>query len=144
MTPAERLLARLERVKAAGAGRWMARCPAHDDRNPSLAIREDERGRVLVHCHAGCATVDVLAAVGLTLAELFPEQDRQRFGPEQLSTWRRAKLLAEAEHERLILELIDQYRAAGRTLSPADLDRGRQARRRLLAIARALGIGRQA
>lgn len=33
---------------------WMARCPAHDDRNPSLAISEDVTGKVLVHCHAGC------------------------------------------------------------------------------------------
>ncbi len=40
----------------------MARCPAHDDRNPSLAIR-DHDGRVLVHCHAGCAQADVVNAL---------------------------------------------------------------------------------
>ena len=33
---------------------WAARCPAHDDRTPSLAIRQTEEGNVLVHCHAGC------------------------------------------------------------------------------------------
>jgi DNA primase len=41
-----------------GAG-WMARCPAHEDRSPSLAIRESD-GRVLVHCHAGCKQGDVI------------------------------------------------------------------------------------
>ena len=45
----------------------MARCPAHEDREPSLAIRETD-GKVLVHCHAGCdqrAVVDALRRKGL-------------------------------------------------------------------------------
>jgi putative DNA primase/helicase len=41
---------------------WMAKCPAHDDRNPSLAIRES-KGKALVHCHAGCKQRDVIAAL---------------------------------------------------------------------------------
>jgi len=53
-------------AKALGArkaGRdWAARCPAHDDREPSLSIR-DAGGKVLVHCHAGCDQRDVLAAL---------------------------------------------------------------------------------
>ena len=36
-------------------GGWMARCPAHDDHTPSLSIAEAADGKVLVHCHAGCA-----------------------------------------------------------------------------------------
>ena len=38
--------------RKAGGG-WMARCPAHDDRAPSLSIRDADDGKVLVHCHAG-------------------------------------------------------------------------------------------
>ena len=41
---------------------WMARCPAHDDRKPSLSIR-DENGKVLFHCHAGCRQEQVIAAL---------------------------------------------------------------------------------
>ncbi len=41
---------------------WMAKCPAHNDNNPSLSIREKD-GRVLVRCHAGCAQGDVIAAL---------------------------------------------------------------------------------
>ena len=52
-------------AKALGAHRtgttWMARCPAHDDRSPSLAICERKVGKVLVHCHAGCEQRDVIA-----------------------------------------------------------------------------------
>ena len=41
---------------------WMAKCPAHDDHNPSLSIREVD-GKVLLHCHAGCAQHDVIDAL---------------------------------------------------------------------------------
>lgn len=50
---------------------WMARCPAHDDRTPSLAVRETN-GTVLVRCHAGCDQQKVLSALrdrGLWRAE---------------------------------------------------------------------------
>lgn len=72
---AEILLSRLERVKRTGAGRWLARCPAHDDEGPSLSIRELDDGRVLVHCFAGCAVHSVLSAVGLSFNDLFPPGD---------------------------------------------------------------------
>src|SRR5712664_2251507 len=42
---------------------WMARCPAHDDRKPSLSIREADDGKALVHCHAGCGQKQVIAAL---------------------------------------------------------------------------------
>lgn len=41
---------------------WAARCPAHDDQNPSLSIC-DADGKVLVHCHAGCAQSEVISAL---------------------------------------------------------------------------------
>lgn len=56
-------LARLDGVRETARGSWVARCPAHEDRKPSLAIRELNDGTVLVHCFAGC---DVGAASGWT------------------------------------------------------------------------------
>lgn len=41
---------------------WTARCPAHEDREPSLSIR-DADGKVLVRCHAGCNQRDVIATL---------------------------------------------------------------------------------
>jgi len=41
---------------------WMAHCPAHDDREPSLSIRNAD-GKVLVRCHAGCEQVRVIATL---------------------------------------------------------------------------------
>ncbi len=52
-------------AKALGGHRagatWMARCPAHEDRKPSLSISSGKDGKVLVHCHAGCDQRDVIA-----------------------------------------------------------------------------------
>ncbi len=42
---------------------WMARCPAHEDREPSLSIAEAASGKVLVRCHAGCDQRDVITAL---------------------------------------------------------------------------------
>lgn len=48
-------------AQRSGSG-WIARCPAHDDRNPSLSIHH-KNGRVLLHCHAGCRQEEVFAAL---------------------------------------------------------------------------------
>ena len=55
-------------------GLWLFRCPAHDDRRPSLAVRERDDGVLLIRCHAGCANEHVLLALGLDFADLYPER----------------------------------------------------------------------
>ncbi len=54
----------------------MVRCPAHEDKRQSLHVSQGDDGRVLLKCHAGCDTTDVLARVGKTLADLFPPRER--------------------------------------------------------------------
>ena len=66
---AQDVLDRLEQVTGSN-GKWTARCPAHQDNSPSLAITE-AYDRVLIHCFAGCETEDVIATIGLSLADLF-------------------------------------------------------------------------
>src|ERR1700679_3905360 len=65
------ILDRLSRVKPMGPGRWIASCPAHEDRSPSLSVRELDDGRALLYDFGGCGTDDVLAAVNLTMADVF-------------------------------------------------------------------------
>ena len=71
---ADQLLARLEGVRGTGPGRWLARCTGHEDKRPSLSIRELDDGRVLVHCFAGCSVKEVVAGAGLELRDLFPDR----------------------------------------------------------------------
>jgi hypothetical protein len=50
--------------RKAGGG-WVARCPAHDDREPNLSISASDNGKVLVCCHAGCDQLQVIAELRL-------------------------------------------------------------------------------
>src|SRR5680860_1196112 len=68
------ILGKLNKVRRSGDG-WMARCPAHEDRDPSLSISEGTDGAVLLHCHAGCTTEAVVAELGVTLEDLFPPRE---------------------------------------------------------------------
>ncbi len=75
MSSVHRLIDRLERVKPTGPGRWIARCPSHEDKSPSLSVRELDDGRVLINCFGGCGAVHVLGAIGLEWSALFPATD---------------------------------------------------------------------
>ena len=66
----EEVLERFPDAKPSGTG-WMARCPAHEDRNPSLSISEGDHWKVLLCCLAGCRNLAVCEAVGLKFADLF-------------------------------------------------------------------------
>lgn len=105
--PIDALLAVLDGVRETGHGKFVARCPAHDDRSPSLAVKSCDDGRVLLHCFAGCETEDVLSAVGLIFSDIMPEHIggehshkpmRQRFDVRQV--------LATLDHESLVVAII--------------------------------------
>lgn len=79
MTPLDKLLAALDQAGRTWRrvnGQTMAQCPAHDDRNPSLSIREASDETLLLHCFAGCPSADVVAALGLRMADLFAAEYR--------------------------------------------------------------------
>lgn len=74
------IIARLKnkgyRVKYTGKNSYMAQCPCHEDKEPSLAVSEGDDGRVLLKCFAGCRTEDIVKALGLSMADLFPPKER--------------------------------------------------------------------
>ncbi len=66
----EELLDRLHARK--NGSQWMALCPAHEDKNPSLSITQ-KSGKILLHCHAGCSSTAVCEALGIHIEDLFAE-----------------------------------------------------------------------
>ena len=90
MTAAE-VLARLDGVKRTGGG-WSAKCPAHQDRSPSLSITEGADGRILMRCHAGCETGDICRALGIRLADLFSTSPSNQATTTPVSMTRRSAL----------------------------------------------------
>lgn len=120
------LLGRLDKVRAAGAGRWMAACPAHEDKSPSLSIRELDNGRVLVHDFAGCPAADVLAAVGLSLSDLFPDRPadhRSRPARDRHHQHAAVAALKTLHREVLVCAIAAEHVAAGVALDEADRER---------------------
>ena len=65
------ILTHFEKAERCGKG-WHALCPAHDDRKQSLSISE-AGGRILLHCHAGCAPKTIVQAAGLRMSDLFTD-----------------------------------------------------------------------
>lgn len=59
------------------ASGWTSRCPAHDDRRPSLSIRESANGTILLKCHTGCHTQHIVGSLGLRFADLRPKGSRR-------------------------------------------------------------------
>ena len=125
---ADHLLERLQGVRQRGPDRWVAVCPAHQDRDPSLSIR-DQGDRVLVHCFAGCSPLAIVEAIGLELKNLFaPTADfkpqPRRTPPEELlharflialgrASLEQGQALAAADQVKMMAAL-DLVRRAGR------------------------------
>lgn len=129
MSAAAKLLDRLERVKPTAPGRWLARCPAHEDRAPSLSIRELDDGRVLLHDFGGCETGNVLAALGLTLADLF-EKPLGNFQPTHSRIPARDLLEILSEETSVVANVAADI-LAKKSISEADWQRLAQAAARI-------------
>lgn len=80
-------IARALHGRRSGCG-WMAQCPAHKDRSPSLSVTE-RQGKVLVHCHAGCTQDEVIRA--LRARGLWPEREQQPWTRVERTAWARTK-----------------------------------------------------
>lgn len=131
---AESLLARLDRVKATGPERWIARCPSHTDRSPSLSIRELPDGRVLVYCFAGCEVGAILDALGLELADLFATRVTDHARPSR-SRIPAADLLAMVDEEVTAVGILGAQFLEGRSIAETDWQRLAVAVRRIGVVA---------
>lgn len=136
---ADALLNQLEGVKRTGPGRWLARCPSHDDKHPSLAIRELDDGRVLVHDFAGCDVEHVLSAVGLTFDALYPERSLDDRKPRERRPFPAADVLRCIELETLIVACAASSMARGETLPESERQRLMTAAERICAAVQEFG-----
>lgn len=138
---ADILLSRLDKVKRTGPGRWLACCPAHADKHPSLSIRETEDGRILVHDFSGgCSVAEIVAAVGLELSDLFPPRnDDQHYRPER-RPFPAADVLRAVAFEALVVSTAAASLLAGKPFGVADRERLIRAASRINAAMAAAGV----
>lgn len=78
---AEALIERLDGVRRKSNGGWLARCPAHEDRQPSLSVDLSASGGIILKCFAGCEVTAIMDALGLGLSDLFDDAPTPRSAP---------------------------------------------------------------
>lgn len=125
---AQDILDRLEQVTG-GNGKWIACCPAHLDKSPSLAISEAV-DRVLVHCFAGCEATDVTNAIGLNLADLF----YNKLTSCELTKRKRQRFEEALKHERLQVAIINSVEMTARLLTPHEKERRLLGQQRIIKL----------
>lgn len=139
IAPIEKLLPRLDQVKRTAPAKWIAACPAHADKRPSLNIREIEDGTLLLKCWSGCGGADVVEAVGLRLGDLFPRKLENRRPLRPGERWIPREALAGVAHEAMVVCVAGEHLMQGNPLTRRDLDRVATAAGRLRAAALEVG-----
>ncbi len=136
----DRILPLLDKVKRKSDNSWIACCPAHDDKNPSLAITEKE-SVILLHCFSHqCDVSDIVHAVGLELSDLFPEQIKVEGGrPIRKKRFPAEAILEALGEEFVIAELGLAAIADGGTLNSKAQARMKEASNRFTSARRAGG-----
>ncbi len=66
-------LPRLKGVTTGDGKQYHAKCPAHEDQHASLSVSEGDDGRILLNCHVGCTSQEIVSKLGLTINDLFSD-----------------------------------------------------------------------
>lgn len=127
----EDVLSRLQKVRGRN-GNWVACCPAHKDRSPSMTIRETPDGKILMHCFAGCSISEIANAIGINLSDLFPPRDdAAHYSKPARQRFIASDLLKVIGFEATVVSVCASNIAAGKKLSEQDRERLRVAARRI-------------
>ncbi len=125
-SPSELLLPRLDGVITSGKG-WRAQCPSCGGKSKKLAIAEGDDGRLLLTCFAGCPAHDVVAAVGLTVADLFVRRDFRTLTRAERSELRQRALIPKwraalevVVHEATVVQIAACKLSDGTPLTQAE------------------------
>lgn len=67
----------LDKCKQTGNNKYMAICPAHKDKSPSLSVTQGQNGRIVVYCFAGCSLQEIATSLNLKVSDFFAEDREQ-------------------------------------------------------------------
>ena len=111
-------MSRAEKIAEGLGGRksssgWQARCPAHDDRSPSLSIKEGSNGRPLIHCHSGCSQDEVIKAL----------RERGLWAPERPESVERRRNQIKLDRAKVVAAIAESDRESGLANTHSDSDK---------------------
>lgn len=132
------ILSRLDKVRKTGRANWIACCPAHEDRSPSMTIHDAGDGRILVHCFSGCKFDEIVGAIGLGYEPFFPPDAQVMSTPKR--AYPAADVLEAVQFETLLVATAACNIANGVVLNTEDKARILLAYKRI-STARELALG---
>lgn len=120
----DEFLSRLSKFRPAGKTKWgstqyIAPCPAHNDKSPSLSVTTGRNGGILIHCFGGCAVSDVCASVGVSTADLMPDSGYRQEGLRKPQG---------ASVDDFVVELFEHGIQTGQKFTREDKERYRKAK----------------
>lgn len=117
----------LDKVRSNGTGKWMACCPSHDDKSPSMSIKQVD-GKIILHCFAGCSAEEITGAIGLKMSDLFEQKLSVVKNKSRLP---RRKLVTALMHELIVLNIAINSRNERHAIHPDDACREKLAVERI-------------
>jgi len=134
MDTLQNLLSRLDKVRSSGGNRYLACCPAHEDRSPSLAISSAD-DRLLIHCFAGCSPDEILGAIDLDMSALFDEPLKHT---KPLTSEQEQRMAKQQGHKifraTAFLEIVTSGLRNKEHVTDAEINKARAAKRYLQSV----------
>ncbi len=122
MSSIDTLLSKVHRLKKTGDSKWLACCPAHDDKSPSLAIKLAD-DQILIHCFAGCDVSAIVGALALELSDLMPESKRHTRPNNKRPKFNKSELFDRIVEESAIFIVAIRQVFSGTPLNDDDMER---------------------
>lgn len=122
MSNFDTLLSKVHKLKKTGDSKWLACCPAHDDKSPSLSIKLAD-DRILIHCFAGCDISAIVSALGLELSDLMSESKRHSRPNNKRPKFNKYELFDRIVEESAILIVAIRQIFNGTPLNDNDMAR---------------------
>jgi hypothetical protein len=122
MSSIDTLLSKVHRLKKTGDSKWLACCPAHDDKSPSLAIKLAD-DQILIHCFAGCDVSAIVGALALELSDLMPESKRHTRPNNKRPKFNKSELFDRIVEESAISIVAIRQVFSGTPLNDDDMAR---------------------
>lgn len=134
----EEVLSRLRKVRKTGKSSWVACCPSHEDRSPSLSISHKD-GTTLLNCFGGCSVQEVAGAIGLQLSDLFPprESSSKPFQKNRLNPY---DVVRRLKDDLVIVGVAARMLANGEQLAESDILKLFEIHQRSEDAARLIGV----
>jgi len=118
-----KILDRLSKVKPTKRNEWVACCPVHDDKSPSMGIKLTDEGKILMHCF-GCqaGAIEIIEAIGLSAEDLFPPRD-VKYEKNKRVYFNPATVLKVLSFEAAVLSVASHDMLNGYKLTESDVER---------------------